>query len=1191
VREATVETFARTVPVDELTPYISLFNENNWELYSPKRPKFLKNGNTIILFQEEIIKDDVVILQPCTFIVLPDNDDLAQDEQCHRAIVMRTNEMAEIKFDEPVNFSKFPLPKMTGGRLLGNVTITSGMKEIGTHDDLLIETADIEIVENPAETLVYAVKDNVKFKLGYNTGEGSRMTISMKKNTENNQTKSKKDFAFMRLDYLKSLNLAFPEKQNNKTTDKITNETPDKIADKTTDKTTDKITTKPESETFTKYDIKCQREFIFEVDDQNGGWTAGFNGNVEVVRTNPDATQDFLTGDLLHINFQPESDTDQFRNLPADSTASAKVSASETNLSLADSGNLQPAKMEVFGKSGIPARLRSVQGGGLIMEGDRILYDVKKNLIAIETALTDNPNEVAGAAPGNPKKKPEASENVKIILQNRYTIQSELGFLYNLGNAGEFGVLNSSGKGRLDGLIGNDEKKLKKMRLTWNVMQISPEPNNAKRLLLDLRGGVTLDVEDFGKMTAEILQLWCNIENKPATEKNNKRLNGAMSNSTLAPESAIVLNDVHFENQNGTCDVQRLNVFFMRQSDGINVTKITQSPTAAIYPQQSQSKISQAVAIEPSQNMRNTSPIRRVQYAELRKRPEQFMPYMPPVIELPRANSAGAAGVQGNLINTGNYTPPNAANYNIPTLATNVTNTNIAASRNINPNNPIPNNQNPNNIYQNVPQIPQPEIKNVRSQNLLGFQPGNPNSIYAITGDQMEMSVLQGDQTSQVQRIWIGGNVRIIEKANLSAGSDLVEITGEEVYIWHPSTPNTVIYITGKDMREAIFTGKGAQIRAMNVYIFRAENVIKIVGAGRLLADTKSKNPANGAILNANPQQSSTPPATLPLNNNLFEQNKRNNGDSRILVQWNKEMYFDGNIISFKGAPDKNGNRVLVLMEDREIRCNVMQIFTNRYVSLFDDKSDVTIKPERIGCAIDVVVKSEKFENGLRKSFDWAEFEAVEIRLETDEFFAKGPGLIRSTFLEGDNVFADAKNGNDILANASENNFKRNRNNERETIMFLCIWFYDHVQGVFAKTHKSATMRGHIDAVLCPVTTWDERVERDQLNVATKRGYLLKCEELRMVQIPDPVQQDKKFVELTAIENATIEGENRSLYGRAQTIKFNQAKNMVILEGNEINNARITTASQGTIPAQRIEYNIKNGAAKIINSRSINAGN
>ncbi|MDR1484016.1 MAG: LptA/OstA family protein [Planctomycetaceae bacterium] len=1166
-------------PVDgSLQPFVSLFKDGDWELNLQPRPKFLKNGNIIILFQEESIVQDIVRLQPCTFIVLPEDEKLSQEEQCQRAIVMRTNEVAEVQFTDAVNFSKFPFPKMTGGRLLGKVTITSGMKEIGTQDDLFIETSDIAIDDTPEETLIYAIKDSVKFRLGYSTGEGSRMTISMKNNKKNDQKKSQKEFAVLRLDTVKFLNLVFPEKpkdNKNKTTTPLDDIPNEKIAtpypnQKTQSETQKQFTFNSDEDPSTKFDIHCQREFIFETDERNGGWTAGFNGNVEVVRTNPDASQDFLNGELLHINFQPEQKTTQNQTNNKTQTQPQNQNINQ-NISLTDSGNLQPAKMEVFGKPGMPARLRSAQGGGLVMEGDRILYDVKENLIAVETALTDNPQEVAGAAPGNPKKKPEASENVKIILQNRYAIQSELGFLYNIGKSGEFGILNSSGKGRLDGLIGND-KNLKKIHLTWNVLQISPEPNNAKKILFDLRGGVTLDVEDFGKMTAEILQLWCNIEDKPPTEKtkpNEKNQNNDLnnnSNSTLVPESAIVLNRVHFENQNGTCDVQRLNIFFSRQANGINVTNITQASMVTIYPQHS--AISQASAIEPQDRNGNIiSPIRLVQHTELRKRPDQFMPYMPPVIELPRP-SGGVKVAQGNTSVAGNRVASGVVNNIAPTTTSGSPNANANA---------------------NVPQIPQPEIKNVRTQNLLGFQPGNPHSIYAITGDQMEMNVLQTDRASQVQRLWIGGNVRIVEKVEPAAGSDLVEITGEEVYVWYPSTPNTVIYITGKDTREAIFTGKGAQIRAMNVYIFRAENVIKIVGPGRLLADAKSKKSENNAALNQNNQ---TPilPATTQLDNSQFEQNKRNEGDNRILVQWNKEMYFDGNIISFKGIPDKNGNRVLALMEDRELRCNMMQIFTNRYVSLFDDKSKVTIKPERVGCAIDVVAKSEKFENGVRKSFDWAEFDAVEIRLETDEFFAKGPGLIRSTFLESDNMLSDQKGGYDVLAGLGSGNAK-SANNNSDTIMFLCIWFYDHIQGVSAKTHKSATMKGHIDAVLCPVSTWDERIERDQLNVATKRGYLLKCEELRMVQIPDPVQKSKNFVELTAIDNATIEGENRSLYGRAQTIKYNQSKSQVMLEGNELNNARITTSSQGTIPAHRIEYNIKTGTTKIVNLQSIKAGN
>jgi hypothetical protein len=1322
---------------DDLQPFLSLFKSTDWERDSRLRPKLLKNGNIIILFQEETIEDDTVRLQPCTFLVLPEDENLTIEEQSRRAVVLRADEMAEIKFAESVNFSNFALPKMIGGRLLGRVTIASGMKEEGVQDDMFIETSDIEIAESPTETLIYAVKDNIKFRIGYNTGEGARMTISMKaKNVDKNQ-KAPKEFASLKFDTLKYLNLVFPEKDKSKI---VTNTDPNNTNPNNNNQTNlatttpaadlphDKITTTfntntPTTDTTnspqpntninlypnpnpianpnplansntnsnlnpdsnpdslllsnvsvnpftsavdvgvaTKFDINCQREFRFDADNRNGGWTAAFNGNVAVVRTNPDGTQDFLNGELLHINFQPEEENNVKNNKKPESKNSddKKTHSDLANRKAnANSGfapdKLQPSKLEVFGKAGVPAQLRSPQGGGVVMDGDRILYDLKKNIAAIETALTDDPNIVAGASPQNPKKKPEASNYVKVSLQNRYIVQSEFGFLYNIGKDGEFGILNSSGRGQLNGLIGSDDN-LKKLHLTWNIMQIASDPNNPKKILLDLRGGVTIDIEDLGKMTAEMLQLWCNIVDKPKntttdndpnnnkiTNKTNDKPANNISGGTLVPESAIALNKVHFENQNGTCDVQRLNIFFI-QPQNTNNSLNTPTPSAQTnlvaiphettseHPSMNHSQnyrfnnskqintntIIPATTTANNQNLHRKNNIQLAQYTEQKQPPVAFMPYMPPVIQLPlptnenantNLNGQGIAKIaQGNPIAGSNYAASgNLGAGNLPivdhtrTARVPLTGTNNAVGGGV-PNTGI-------NVTNNlVPIVPQPDIVSARRQNLLGFQPGNSHSVYAITGDQMEMSVLQNERTSQVQRLWIGGNVRIVEKTEVRSG-DLIEITGEEVYIWNPSTLNTVIYIAGKDAREAIFTGKGAQIRAMHVYIFRAENVIKITGAGRLIADAKVKKNTVNATTVLNPTINELPMSTAQIENKNFEQNERKEGDSRILVQWNKEMYFDGSSISFQGVPDKNGNRVLALMEDREIRCNIMQILTNRYVSLFDDKSDATIKADRVGCAVDVVVKSEKFENGVRKSFDWAEFDAVEIRLETSEFFAKGPGLIRSTFIEGGNALAELENGGSQnknktnntdagrgfteLASINRNNFAGNKTDEtkgRESLMFLCMWFYDHVQGTFTKSHKSAVMKGHIDAVLCPVAAWDERIERDQLNIATKRGYLLKCDELRMVQMPDPVQQSHNFAELTAIDNATIEGENRSLYGRAQIIKYNQAKSQVTLEGNELNNAKITTASQGTIPAQRIEYNIKTGNVKIINAKGFSAG-
>lgn len=1114
-------------PVEEredLVPYMGLFAPDDWEREPGANVQLLAVDRTIILFKEDKIEGKIATLKPCTLMFLPDDEKLDDRERIRQAIVLRTPDYAEIEFEGELNFSRFPLPKMQGGRLFGKVTVVGDMKDPGAHDDLFLETENVAFTDAPAMTTISTLRD-VRFRFGYNRGEGTMLRLHLTP-SDPKKPKSPKTLNLVQFETLKRLNLFFPEESG--AIASAPSSVPAAAAAKTAAPNataplkplaSDPTASVPTSNLLsdgrhqfslptgpaTKIDITCQREFSFRPGKVPKSWIAGFMGNVEVVRTNMDGSRDFLNAEELSIDFHPTAPVAAPRSSkPA--TATRKNDSSEDAF-----GNLEPVRLEARGRlargdqPAIPARLTSPQNGGIVMQGDQILYDLKANQLTLET-----------------EKLPGASKEVLLTLQNRYQILSETGFRYAAGADGAFGKLESQGRGSLRGNLG-DEKTPKNIHLTWNAMIVEPDKLDPKQLLIQLYDGIFADMEGLGKMNAGQMQLWCVVENKtasagtpafaPASAKKQMGGNPFGNGGTLVPERAFVMDKVRFENAGGTCDVKRLDIFFETVDPA--TTRTSQSRwTPQILTQavpRSESEVPKIVfastSSERTDNPTN-APIRLVQHVVPRPAPAQTLAPLAASRTLPAPTTTSVP------------TTPSAS---------------PAASRSQHP----------------------PASTSVYSQNLLGFQTRDgARSVYAITGDQMKMNVRQDGNRSFVDQLWIGGNVRVLEQiADVSQG-DLVEITGEVIHIWNPSSSDTVVKIQGKIPNEAVFKGKGVRINTMEMEIHRTDNKVWINGPGRLLAETSSF----GGASSKNGNVAAGPTSLVPLGRQTSKE------DGRLLVEWNEQMLFDGKIILFKGVPDRNGGCVRAYYQNQRVVCNIMMLHLNRMFSLFDDKSDEAIEAEVLECAQNVYVQNKQLdEKGELRSFDRAEFDAVRVMLKENYFYASGPGVLRSTFKKSDKGFSGASVGLSAGKAASVG--------DPNELAFLSIWFHDNIRGNYLGDQKNIEIRGRpVRAAYCPIAGWDDEIDVSNINVAARRGYLLFCERLLVSQMPDPANREKSSMELSAIDNAIIEGEGNDLYGKAQTIRYNQAKSLVILEGDAKINARGSKTS-----AQRVEYNIESG--------------
>jgi lipopolysaccharide export system protein LptA len=1043
---------------EEVAPYLPLLPEGEWERNPKIDLHYLQFGDTVILFSKDTIDGKYARLEPCTVLMIPGLTDSAltekeRQEKIQEGIVLRAPLYAEIEFDQDFNFGQIAAktPNITGCKLYGKVTISSAMKP-GADDDLYLETENISISESSALTRITTLKD-VRFRYGGNSGSGSVLTMELTPQNPKNP-KSPKELNRVQFEKLKQLQLIVKDEKNGEKND-------DKPA---------------------VIDIHCQREFYFRREKTPQNWIASFLGNTEIVRTNPDGTQDNLDAEEVHLRFISSG---KAVSPPVKGAAMPPLKTTAPPKAATALSTLQPTSFVAAGKparSGqpaVPVILRSQQSDGVLMSGDRILYDIAKNFLAVET---------------------QTSKEVEIVLQNKYFIRTEKSFQYTLGKETDvIGVLSSPGKGTLRGNIG-DEKMPKNIFLSWNALQIAPCPVSKEQVLIQLWSGISAEVQDFGKMTADKLDFWCKKEELPQKEK-------SLQNSSFIPDRAMVKDKVRFTNDKGLCSVNRMDIFF----ETVNTAGMTKQSRWT-------PKILTDDAPLPSDG-RQINPIQQVQYTQPNS-VQHTAPMLKPLTQRPAVVPLYQAQPER----------PVAASVKEPVTAS--------------------------------PNVPVQRPFSVAQQNLLGMN-GQSGAGYEITGEQMRMLVRNTAGQSNVETLVLEGGVVIEEKLTDNTKGGLVRITGNEVQVWNPSAPDTQIKISGDASRRAVFTGRGAELTAQEINVDRASNKIWSPGAGVLTANT-----ANVKMPAAAGEQSV---ALVPMKQANSIQ------DSRLTVEWNQEMRFDGQRLQFLGKADRFGNRVKTLYQDKAVWCDIMEIHLNRFVSLFDDKSGIKPEAEVIQCANDVYIISEEYdENRKLKSKDSARFAKLRYQIASNTFVAEGPGVLRSMSLGSGKGFADSAIKIPGAVNAADA--------KQGKLNFLSVWFLNYVRGTFLGVQKNVDIQGRVQAVYCPADSWDDVIDIDNQSAARYKGYILECEQLQITELPDPAENGKPAAELTASGNAKIDGSK--IYGSAQTIKYNQAKSTVMFDGK----ARIHTLEQGKKSeqsAEMIQYNIETGAVRLNQSQGI----
>ncbi|MCL2305666.1 MAG: hypothetical protein FWC43_10010 [Planctomycetaceae bacterium] len=394
------------------------------------------------------------------------------------------------------------------------------------------------------------------------------------------------------------------------------------------------------------------------------------------------------------------------------------------------------------------------------------------------------------------------------------------------------------------------------------------------------------------------------------------------------------------------------------------------------------------------------------------------------------------------------------------------------------------------------------------------FLGGNSNgSQFELLGDTMELLVkMRGNAMEIGQLILGGGGKRVsLEEKNPKQPSDPIKMYGTEIRAWSPSSDHSVVQLLGTPSIPATIAGMESTVTALDMTLNQQTNQIKIEGGGEITSTQLALSNDLTSSLAGSPAANASPVA--PPQKKL------------LVVRWAGGMNFDGTRISFEKS-------VVAKYPGQELFCNVLNLDLDQPVSLIQPKTQ-NAKVRRIECLGKVFFVCEEYDQTdpvKKKSVLKGEnLDQIQLFPETGQFDGTaqgtGQGRLWATFLD--------KGGNADVPGTNTN------------LTRVDLYFYGRVLGNFKLFDATAT--NSVICIYCPVPTWDAEVDvdnREQLK--EKEGYRLDCDVLEVAKAIDP-QTQQQGLEITASGRTIIEG--KQIFSRAESVKFNQLKETVIVEG------------------------------------------
>jgi len=340
---------ARKAPEKQRKILAHWFKAGDWELVSPK---VIESPRGMLLFQDyETLKDGRLRVHPVTMLSIPEGPPSTEEERYHRAVILQAPEGAILQFNSPVDLKQAKVGTLTGGSLVGPITIRSDQREPGPHDDLWIATRDVDLIGDRVIS-----KNKVEFRMGPNAGRGTELEMRLAPATSGKPSPNAPNFGGIHsFELKKDVHLSLQPGQADMFPGLAAGS---KLSAAPAQPPTGPKQPKPNDSL--PVEIQCDGVFRFD----SNPYKATFNDHVDVKRANTSGPYDQLTCKVLVVHFDP---------VAPPTVAGAKVAPPVEQRK--GMPKLEPARIEA---SGNPVIIRS-PSRRVQARGQKLDYNIKQN--------------------------------------------------------------------------------------------------------------------------------------------------------------------------------------------------------------------------------------------------------------------------------------------------------------------------------------------------------------------------------------------------------------------------------------------------------------------------------------------------------------------------------------------------------------------------------------------------------------------------------------------------------------------------------------------------------------------------------------------------------------------------------------------------------------------------------------------
>jgi lipopolysaccharide export system protein LptA len=431
--------------------------------------------------------------------------------------------------------------------------------------------------------------------------------------------------------------------------------------------------------------------------------------------------------------------------------------------------------------------------------------------------------------------------------------------------------------------------------------------------------------------------------------------------------------------------------------------------------------------------------------------------------------------------------------------------------------------------------------------------PGKAKRPLDLSARAIEAYVLRAGQKNELEKIWCEGTVRVRQEPAVPEDRG-VDIRGDTLELTRFAEGN-VLVVTGEPTQPAQVQLNKLTILGPEVTIDQKENTATVNGVGSMRLPSTS-NFEGGKL--AQPVE--------------------------LTVHWNKDMFFNGQHAVFSGG-------IQAEQDSARLACESMQVFLDHPVSFKEgEKGSQAAKVKTLVCDRKVRFEDSKRQGPTLHAYSFNECRVLSLDNETGVVTSSGPGEVRLLQRGGVELGAPGApagarppspgprpagpGGTGPTPAGSELKLTRVRytgrmvaNNKERTALFL-----DNVEVVHLPTDNP-----HV------------AIDLDHRQLPPGWMYL-RCEKLLVRKVVDGGQTGQQ---MDAFTKVVVEAQD--MVGRAEVVKYDELKDLVIFEGGPNSLATLARVvrpggSPEHVRGKKIFYWRRDGQVKIDGGLGISGG-